>query len=67
MDYLIKAKFDQQVETLLTSLVTPSNEVDKQIVDMIKGYFELGFEEGCRASAIYSKELKELYEDVNLD
>lgn len=67
MDEFIRSEFEESKQKLMDSLRTRGDDIDKMVTELIIGYFELGFDEGCKASGIYSKELKELYRPVSSD
>lgn len=64
MDDFLRSEFEESIRRLSSSDNTLSNETDRIIADLLKGYFELGFDAGCKASSIYSNKLRELYSPV---
>jgi len=62
----LTAEFNKSKEVLLANLKPNDCESDEEITQMIIGYFELGFNEGCKASGVYSDSLKELFNTIEV-
>ena len=64
---ILKGKCEKKLSSMLSNLSPATNDFDVKFEELLRYYFELGFDEGCESSSIYSKELKELYKPIDAD
>lgn len=68
MDPFLKSEFEKRIKQFETQIKShpncPDDDTSTALLELAKGWFEIGFENGCGACAPLSPLLTDIYGDV---